>query len=71
MLLHLHCRNKQAASEEGVGMMEFRITELMDEQACYDFLLGVLPPQGLHCPAGHKVARGPAPHMSDRAPLVD
>ncbi len=52
-------------------MMEFPITELMDEQACYDFLLGVLHPQGLHCPAGHKVARGQAPHMSDRAPLVD
>jgi len=52
-------------------MMEFPITELMDEQACYGFLLGVLHPQGLHCPAGHKVARGQAPHMSDRAPLVD
>ncbi len=52
-------------------MMEFPITELMDEQACYDLLLGVLPPQGLPCPAGHKVARGQAPHMSDRAPLVD
>jgi transposase-like protein len=52
-------------------MMEFPITELLDEQACYDFLLNVLHPKGVHCPAGHKVARGQAPHMSDRAPLVD
>jgi len=52
-------------------MMEFPLTELMDEQACYEFLLGILHPKGLHCPAGHKVARGQAPPMSDRAPLVD
>ena len=52
-------------------MMEFPITELMDGQACYEFLVGVLHPKGLHCPAGHKVARGQAPHMSDRAPRVD
>ena len=52
-------------------MMEFPITELMDEQACYDFLVGVLHPKGVRCPEGHKVAPGQAPHMSDRAPLVD
>ena len=52
-------------------MLEFPITELMDDQACYDFLIGVLHPKGLCCPEGHKVARGQAPHMSDRAPLVD
>ncbi len=52
-------------------MMEFPITELLDEQACYEFLLSVVHPQGLRCPAGHKVAAGQAPHMSDRAPVVD
>src|SRR5829696_6766339 len=52
-------------------MMAFPITELLDEQACYEFLLSVLHPQGLRCPAGHKVAAGQAPHMSDRAPVVD
>jgi transposase-like protein len=52
-------------------MMEFPITELMDDRACYEFLLGVLHPKGLRCPAGHKVVRRQAPHMSDRAPLVD
>lgn len=52
-------------------MMAFPITELLDEQACYEFLLGVLHPKGLQCPAGHWVAAGQAPHMSDRAPVVD
>lgn len=51
--------------------MEFPITELMDDRACYELLLGVLPPKGVRCPAGHKVVRGQAPHMSGRAPLVD
>ena len=52
-------------------MMEFPITELLDDQACYDFLVGVLHPKGIRCPEGHKVAHGQAPHMSDRAPVVD
>jgi transposase-like protein len=52
-------------------MMAFPITELLDEQACYEFLLSVLHPTGLRCPAGHKVAAGQAPHMSDRAPVVE
>src|SRR5512145_343007 len=52
-------------------MMAFPITELLDEQASYEFLLSVLHPHGLQCPAGHKVGTGQAPHMSDRAPVVD
>jgi hypothetical protein len=52
-------------------MMAFPIMELRDEQACYEFLLGVLHPRGLRCPVGHRVAAGQAPHMSDRAPVVD
>ena len=52
-------------------MMAFPITELLDEQACYEFLVSVLHPQGLQCPAGHRVAVEQAPHMSDRAPVVD
>jgi hypothetical protein len=34
-------------------MMIFPISELLDEQRCYDFLLRVLHPEGLHCPSGH------------------
>jgi transposase-like protein len=52
-------------------MMAFPITELLDEQACYEFLLGVLHPKGLQCPGGHTMAAGQAPHMSDRTPVVD
>jgi transposase-like protein len=52
-------------------MMAFPITELRDEQACYEFLLKVLHPKGLQCPAGHRVVAGQAPHMSDRAPVMD
>jgi transposase-like protein len=43
----------------------------MDELAYYKFLVSVLHPKGLQCPAGHRVATGQAPHMSDRAPVVD
>lgn len=51
--------------------MAFPITEWLDEQACYEFLLSVFHPKGLRCPVGHKVAAGQAPHMSDRTPVVD
>jgi len=51
--------------------MAFPITELLDEQGCYEFLLSGLHPKGLQCPAGHRVVAGQAPHMSDRAPVVD
>jgi len=52
-------------------MMASPITELLDEQVCYEFLVSVLHPKGLQCPAGHRVAAGQAPPMSDRAPVVD
>ena len=52
-------------------MMALPITELLDEQGCYEFLLSGLHPKGLQCPAGHRVVAGQAPHMSDRAPVVD
>ena len=52
-------------------MMAFPITELLDEEACYEFLVSVLHPKGLQCPAGHRVEAGQAPHMNDRAPVVD
>jgi hypothetical protein len=31
-------------------MMDFPINELMDERACYDWLVGLLHPGGLVCP---------------------
>ncbi len=52
-------------------MMEFPIQELLDEDACYAFLLRHLHPEGLRCPTGHALANHQAPHMKDRAPVVD
>ena len=52
-------------------MMIFPIDTLMDEQSSYDFLLGVLHPDGLHCPLGHLLPPNQAPHDRHRAPLYD
>lgn len=52
-------------------MIRFPITELLDEQKCYDFLLRILHPDGLKCPAGHPLPENQAPHDRSRAPIVD
>lgn len=52
-------------------MISFPIGDLLDEQACYDFLLARLHPQGLHCPAGHPLPAGAGAHDRHRAPIVD
>ena len=52
-------------------MITFSIQELMDEQKCYDYLLTVLHPQGLKCPAGHPIHPGQKPHDRHRAPVFD
>lgn len=50
--------------------MDFPITDLLDPQACYDELLFLLHPEGLHCPNGHPLAECYV-HKRDRAPVVD
>jgi transposase-like protein len=52
-------------------MLIFPINELMDEPACYAFLLKVLHPKGLHCPKGHRLPKTQAPHDRHRAPIFD
>lgn len=52
-------------------MIQFPITELLDEQASYDFLLRHLYPHGFHCPQGHALPEGQCPHSRDRAPIVE
>ena len=52
-------------------MMAFPLQGLMDEQACYQYLLEILHPQGLHCPQGHALPAEQAPHDRHRAPLMD
>jgi transposase-like protein len=52
-------------------MITFPIQELMDEQKCYDYLLKVLHPQGLTCPAGPALRPGQKPHDRHRTPVLD
>jgi len=52
-------------------MMQFPITGLLEERECYNYLLRVLHPDGLQCPAGHPLPSGQAPHDRSRDPIVD
>jgi transposase-like protein len=52
-------------------MLRFPIHELLDERRCYEYLLKVLHPEGLHCPHGHRLPEGQHPHDRHRDPLVD
>lgn len=51
-------------------MIKFPLTELLDEQGCYEWLLKILHPKGLHCPSGHAIPAGQAPHDRQRTPIV-
>ncbi len=51
-------------------MMQWALTDLLDEQACYDYLLQALHPKGLQCPAGHHLPPEQAPHDRHRAPIM-
>jgi hypothetical protein len=53
------------------AMIIFPIEELMDEQRCYDFLLAILHPAGLHCPNGHLLPPDQSPHHRNRGPIYD
>jgi hypothetical protein len=52
-------------------MLRFPLDGLLDEQACYEFLLRILHPDGLHCPHGHPLAAGQAPHRRRRPVIPD
>ena len=51
-------------------MIRFPITELLNEEACYQYLLDTLHPEGLSCPNGHPLPEGQAPHDRSRALIV-
>jgi transposase-like protein len=51
-------------------MMLFPITELLDEERCYEYLLDLLHPEGLSCPCGTTLPVEQAPHDWKRAPVV-
>ena len=50
--------------------MDFPITDLRDEQACYDQLVGWLHPDGMTCPRGHRHDRRVIPRRG-RDPVLD
>jgi hypothetical protein len=52
-------------------MIRFPVSDLLNPQECYDYLLRVLHPNGLKCRAGHPLPSEQAPHDRQRAPLVD
>ncbi len=52
-------------------MLAFPIEHLMNEQKCYEFLKGVLHPEGLRCPRGHSLLEDQVPHNRERAPVMD
>ena len=52
-------------------MIRFPLSELLDEQECYDYLLRTLHPDGLCCKHGHPVPPDQAPHDRSRAPILD
>lgn len=47
----------------------FSINELLDEQSCYEFLVNLLHPEGLHCPSGHSL-KDCKVHKRNRSPLL-
>jgi len=49
--------------------MDFPLSDLMDEQSCYDFLINTLHPDGLACPRCHR-HDGLKVHRHDRAPIL-
>lgn len=52
-------------------MLIFPLDGLLDEQACCDWLVETLHPQGLMCPHGHPLPPGQKPHDRHRAPVMD
>jgi len=52
-------------------MIRFALTEMLDEEACYNYLVAALHPNGLQCPLGHRLPQGQAPHRRVRAPVMD
>lgn len=52
-------------------MINFPITELLDETECYQWLLKRLHPGGMKCRNGHDLPEAQAPHDRSRTPIVD
>ncbi len=51
-------------------MISYPIQHLLDEEKSYAELVDILHPEGLHCPAGHELPEGQAPHDRTTAPRL-
>ena len=51
--------------------IRFPLTDLLMEQACYDFLLNILHPDGLKCRHGHPLPPDQQPHDHRRDSIFD
>ena len=51
-------------------MIIFSTVDFKDEQKCYDFLVDILHPQGVHCPDCQRPVEASRVHRRDRAPVV-
>ena len=51
-------------------MLSFPITDLLDEQKCYDWLVHILHPHGLRCDHCQRPASEARVHRRDRAPVL-
>ena len=51
-------------------MLVFPIGDLFDEQKCYDWLVTILHPKGLHCNRCQRPAEEAYVHRRDRAPVL-
>ena len=49
-------------------MVDFPLTDLLDEKRCHDFLLQLLHPKGLTCPNRHPLSEARV-HKRHRAPI--
>ena len=54
----------------GASIMDFPITELLDQDACYNKLLGLIHPDGIACPRC-QARDGLKVHRHHRAPVLD
>jgi hypothetical protein len=52
-------------------MIGFALTLMLDEEACYNYLVEALHSNGLDCPLGHPLPKDQAPHRRVRAPVMD
>jgi hypothetical protein len=52
-------------------MMRYPLTDLLNDDDCYNYLKNILHPDGMKCPHRHPLPPEQSPHDRNRAPIVD